>query len=158
MQAYDKKNQQDFDAVTEKINEALKKMRSDDSIKSSVQSLADLSGVHRNTLNNRIWPVEQVKAIKAERKAKLETQKNEPKVDPLEKASEKLSKAEKEILFWYGKTAEYKELYESMTVQFTDMAKSRDLYKTRFQELETVLTTKETELARAIDLLNMVEK
>lgn len=157
MTAYDEKNNIEFNDVTERINEALLKMQSDHSIKCSISSLAQLASVHRNTINNRVWPLERVKAIKVARKAELdEKRKNVIEVDPTVELKENISKCLKEILYWHGKSNEYKSSYESMSVQFVKMSKSRDLYRDQVDKLQVELEKSKAEISRITDLLNMV--
>ncbi len=157
MNAYDEKNKQEFDDVTERINEALIRMQNDSSIKCSTSTLAKLASVHRNTINNRVWPLERVKAIKEARKAEIaEKRKNVIDVDPTAELKENISKCLKEILYWYEKSNEYKLLYESMNVQFVNMSKSRDLYRDQVDKLQAELEKSKAETSRITDLLNMV--
>jgi hypothetical protein len=62
---YDDKNSEQFEAVTEQLEEALRRLEKDSSL--SVSSLARLSGVHRNTIYNRKWPQEKLAEIKERR-------------------------------------------------------------------------------------------
>lgn len=64
---YDEKNEELFEAVTRQLNEALRKLEKDSSLSASVSSLAKLSGVHRNTIYNRKWPLEKLNVIKENR-------------------------------------------------------------------------------------------
>lgn len=159
MTAYDERNNKEFNDVTESINEALIKMQNDRSIKCSISSLANLASVHRNTIRNRVWPLERVAAIKAARKAELEEKRNNLiEVDPTVELKENISKCLKEIQYWYGKSNDFKSLYESMTVQFVTMSKSRDFYMVQADKLQVELEKANAEIARITDLLNMVNE
>lgn len=157
MNAFDEKNRQEFDDVTERINEALIRLQNGSSIKCTVSSLAKLAGVHRNTINNRIWPLERVKAIKEARKIELEAKRNAiQEVDPTVELKENIDRCMKEILYWYGKSNEYKMLYESMSSQFVNMTKSKEFYRLKADSLKIELDKSNAEIARITDLLNMV--
>lgn len=158
MTAYDQRNQADYDGVTRKINDALSKMRKDSSIKVSVPSLAALSGVHRNTINNRAWPRGELDSIKAERLAEKESVNTATKVDPKLELEGQLDKAKHEILYWYRKAEDNQELYEGTLEQLVDMSKSKDLYREKTEELKADLASAKSEITRLSDLLNMVKE
>lgn len=61
------KNASDFEAMTQSIEDALKKIEKDRRIKPTQASLAKLSGCTRGTLNNRGWPLTRLGAIKRAR-------------------------------------------------------------------------------------------
>ncbi|WP_273762131.1 hypothetical protein [Aeromonas hydrophila] len=157
MTAYDEKNNTEFNDVTESINEALIKMHNDRSIKCSISSLAKLASVHRNTIRNRVWPLERVAAIKAARKAELDEKRNNViEVDPTVELKENIRKCLKEIQYWHGKSNEFKSLYESMNVQFVNMSKSKKFYMNQVDKLQVELEKANAEISRITDLLNMV--
>jgi hypothetical protein len=83
------KNASDFDAMTQAIEEALKKIERDRRLKPTQQALAKLVGCARGTLNNRGWPLTRLLDIKRERELKRETGRSaEPKVVAAKAASE----------------------------------------------------------------------
>lgn len=75
------KNASDFDAMTQAIEDALKKIERDRRIKPTQSSLAKLVGCSRGTLNNRGWPLTKLSDIKRAREQKREAGKSgAPKV------------------------------------------------------------------------------
>jgi len=157
-QAFDEKNQDDFEDVTERINEALLKIASDPSVKATATELSKISGVHRNTISNRGWPVERIKQIKAQRSAEAERRKKgdslEPK--PVDVLTDKLEKAHLEIMFWFKKYQDATKLYEGATESVKYLAKSRDTEKRKVEALEENLEKLKAEYERVCDLLNTV--
>ncbi|WP_150912534.1 hypothetical protein [Marinobacter halotolerans] len=158
-QAFDEKNEQDFDDVTERINEALLKIASDANISATKTKLASLAGVHRNTIRNRGWPEERLQEIKRQRKTEAEQKKNadasQPK--PVEVLTDKLQKAQLEIMYWFKKHNEVMKLYEGANESVKYLAKSRDKYKREVEALKQDLGELRAEYERLRDLLNTVK-
>lgn len=157
-QAYDAKNEQDFNDVTERINEALLKIAGDPSIKATVTELANIVGVHRNTINNREWPVERLKAIKAQRRAELERKavtRDEP--NPVDVLTSKLELARLEILHWFNKYNEVTALYEAVSENVKLLSKTRENYKREVESLKERNRRLEEEFERVCDLLKTVK-
>lgn len=65
--ALEEKNAVDFAAVSARIESAIRKIRSDPKIKPTQAVLAKLAECSRGTINNRKWPLAQLKQIKADR-------------------------------------------------------------------------------------------
>lgn len=75
---FDDRNERDFSDLTSKIREALIKIRLDDSVGATEMSLAKIAGCSRATLANRKWPLKELRAIKAARKAKRKSKSKYP--------------------------------------------------------------------------------
>lgn len=65
--ALEEKNAQDFQDVTNRIWEAIEKISLNKRYKPSQEVLAKLASVSRGTINNRKWPLDELKKIKAKR-------------------------------------------------------------------------------------------
>lgn len=158
-QYYDEKNLEEYEEVTQRINEALLKIASDDRIKATISALAEHAEVHRNTITNREWPVTRLKAIKAQRKAEAERKKNkdrdEPK--PVDVLTERLERAHLEILHWFKKHKEVTNSYEAANESVKFLSKSRESLKRKNEELDRKLAELEAEYERVCDLLNTVK-
>jgi hypothetical protein len=150
MQPYDGKNIEEFEAVTERINEALLTIAKDNSLKATITELASLANVHRNTITNREWPITRLSTIKADRLSAALKQKE---VQSFKKVSldDKLTKANLEILYWFNKSIEYEELYNERSKSYSLMSKSRDSYKMQYE-------AQKKENDNLQELLNMVGK
>lgn len=66
---FDERNEQDFENLTRNIQNAVATIRKSRSIPATQEKLAELSGCTRKTLHNRVWPINELKKIKEERKA-----------------------------------------------------------------------------------------
>ncbi|WP_312524930.1 hypothetical protein [Comamonas sp.] len=83
------KNASDFDAMTQAIDDALKKIERDRRIKPTQGVLAKLVGCSRGTLNNRGWPLTKLGEIKRAREQQREADKSaEPKIVAAQAESE----------------------------------------------------------------------
>jgi hypothetical protein len=67
---FDKQNEQDFEELTRKIQDAIATIKKTRSIPATQEKLAELVGCTRKTLHNRGWPITALKKIKEERQAK----------------------------------------------------------------------------------------
>jgi len=102
------KNDEDFEATTERIKKALAEFRDSNTLKLTQDALAIRAQCSRTTLNNRAWPIAQLKEIKKERKERKEQKKQRaltPQGKVLEQSrEEKLDQALKmsrdEVLVW----------------------------------------------------------
>lgn len=65
---FDERNRKDYERVTASIHAALDKIRKDSSIPATQEDLARLAACTRKTLHNRVWPIDELKQIKADRK------------------------------------------------------------------------------------------
>lgn len=158
-QAYDQKNVDDFEEVTERINEALVKIGGDLNIKPTITKLAELSSVHRNTISNREWPIERLKEIKRNRKIEEEKRKevtnNEPR--PIDVLTDKLERAHLEILYWFNEYRKANSFYEAEQESTKFLSKSKISLENKLSELKREFEDLKYEYERVCDLLNSVE-
>lgn len=66
---FDERNEQDFEDLTRKIQDAIATIKKTRSIPATQEKLAEMVGCTRKTLHNRGWPIAELKKIKEERKA-----------------------------------------------------------------------------------------
>lgn len=66
----------DFDAMTQAIEDALEKIERDRRIKPTQEALRKLVGCSRGTLNNREWPLTELRKIKLAREQQREAEKS----------------------------------------------------------------------------------
>lgn len=158
-QAFDGKNEQDFEDVTERINEALLKIASDRNVRATKSELAKIAGVHRNTIRNREWPIDRLQEIKAQRKAEAEEKKKgtSPEFKPIDVLTDKLEKAQLEIMYWFKEHNDVMKRYEGSAESVKYLAKSRDEYKREVAALKQDLGELRAEYERVCDLLNTVK-
>ncbi|WP_416400272.1 hypothetical protein [Alicycliphilus denitrificans] len=82
------RNASDFDAMTQAIEDALRKIERDHRLKPTQQALAKLVGCARGTLNNRGWPLTRLADIKRAREQKQAEKSAEPKDNAAKAESE----------------------------------------------------------------------
>lgn len=156
-QAFVQKNEEDFVDVTERINEALLQIASDPKIKATQTKLADLAGVHRNTISNREWPLERLASIKAEREAEINRSRSYESGPTKEKQlSEQVKQARLETLYWFNKYQDAVALHEGSAENVKFLARTRDEYRNKIANLEQQFADLKQEYERVCDLLNMV--
>lgn len=126
-QAYDSKNDEDFENNTETIIEKLDEIRSNPRIATTISSLAKLTGLHRNTLSARGWPAKEIKDIKEQRKKKTLKAKQD-KVKAQINIEEKLDLAKRELVFWYRKTGEADSTIEQLKLNLKRMTDAKNDY------------------------------
>lgn len=81
--ALQESRQEMYDEITERIRDALDRLRDDSPpCKPTQKSLAELAGVSRRTLHNREWPVEELKRIKKEQSVAERESSSERKEQP----------------------------------------------------------------------------
>lgn len=153
---YDQQNQEDFEDVTERINEALLEIASDSKVKATITELAKRAKVHRNTIRNRHWPIDRLDAIKLDRKAAVDKKidQNEPK--PVDVLADRLEKAHQEILYWFKEYKEMKSMYEASSESVRFLAKSKETLAQTVKTLEQELQNLRAEYERLSDLFNTV--
>ena len=100
--AYERKNKQDYDEYTDKIHIALDKIEKNRNLKTTLNQLFELTGIHRNTLRERDFPKERLQEIKLKRKVEDELDR-EPKRNALEELESQLDNAKKELIYWFSK-------------------------------------------------------
>lgn len=74
-----KKNEEDFERITQNIHAALEKLRASRSLSATQEKLSELAGCSRKTLENRGWPLQELKRIKEQRKVNRETREHPAK-------------------------------------------------------------------------------
>ena len=63
-EAYDQKNNDDYEAITSALNIALIDLQNNKKLKPTIAQLSKMTGIHRNTITNRGWPVQKLNQIK----------------------------------------------------------------------------------------------
>lgn len=148
---FDRKNAEDYEEITHNIQAALEKLRSDKTLAATRVNLAQLSGVHRNTLYNRAacsapdgnvdngWPLRELAAIKKARKF-------QPLAEPVELAgmsveqtaarlSARLEKSRYEAGRWFHRSVELKRQRDEARRQIELLVKESDRYKREIEDL-----------------------
>lgn len=129
-EAYDKKNKQDYENNSEAINKALMEIRKNKELKPTIAQLSKLTGIHRNTISNRIEPVQALHQIKIQREeqARKLKEKKVAKEDPLSHLEDELKITRRETIYWFNKFLSMEKDFNQKEKQYTSMKSSRDHY------------------------------
>ena len=154
MAEYDEKNQELYDANTDKIHEALDAIRQDKSLKVTKAQVSALTGLHRNTFSGkgaRDWVGIELEIIKKQReydskRSSITKKKQEDNLQSL------LDQAKLEILHWFTQYSEYEREIEKLRTRLKRDNDSLEWYK---EELKKERKSKR-ELEERIDLLEIV--
>lgn len=133
MNAYDQKNSDDYDANTLLLKKALSDIKGNRRLKVTVAQLSEMTGIHRNTISNRVWPVQELKQIKDSRKTEEQSHKEQVRLSTtnVKNALEaKLSRAQSEVIYWFNEYQDTKKVAEHSDKQLQKMRESRNFYKT----------------------------
>jgi len=120
--ALQEKNDQEFVEVTRRIQEALARIENNHKLKATQDVLAQLADCSRGTLNNRRWPLERLKEIKAARRSpKLpvtdETSAAAKVESQIDRYKEQLYNSREEVLVWKSRHDEVsRRLAEAMNL------------------------------------------
>lgn len=114
----ERKNDDDFLDVTNRIKAAITKIEASPRLKATQFVLCELANCSRGTINNRKWPLAELKRIKEARKApkkSLETEspKAERELDLVKRLEEQLNDIRDEVIVWKNKHDALHELYEA---------------------------------------------
>lgn len=140
---FDAVNQERHDKNTVAIHQALQIIRDDYTLKPTVKVLSELSGMHRNSLRNRKWPIEQLDKIKSDRNKNivLEVTKDKSKVASLEDV---LDNAKNELTYWFNMAMDLKKQNDQLVIKLSRISSSRDYYEDAYKkEMENVKDLKE---------------
>lgn len=155
-QAFDQKNSEDYDANTLALNSALQEIKRNKKLKATVTQLSEMTGIHRNTITNRVLPIQQLKQIKEERKAEdksLKEQVSQNTSDIKASSEEKLAQARNEVIHWFNEYQDMNRYFEHSRKRFKDMEKSRNYYKELYETGQKSLLAAEQEIERLKELL-----
>lgn len=150
-QAYDKKNSDDYEENTSLLKKALSDIESNKKLKATIAQLSAMSGVHRNTISNRVWPVQELNKIKSMRKARKTADKEKVRsntVDIKKILEEKLTQARNEIIYWFNEYQDMKRFADHSDKQYRKMRDSRDYYKTLYEKDRISLLEAKQELIK----------
>ncbi len=152
--AFDQKNQDDFTEYTKVLNDALLEIQKNKDLKATVAQLSKMTGVHRNTITNRGWPVEKLNAIKEARKV-AEDKVEEEDVDKRALLESQLTEARKEVVYWFNQYQDMKGYFEHSDKRFRQMREARDHYMSLHEADKKSLLAAEQEIDRLKDLLEL---
>ncbi|MFV3329557.1 hypothetical protein ACNFIA_01340 [Pseudomonas sp. NY15437] len=157
-QAFDERNKKDFDKNTEMLTEGLLRIASEKSLKATVAELSRITGIHRNTIRQRKWPLERLDAIKDNREldALAEKIKVEKKKDAKSILSDRLEKSRLEVLYWFDKYQESESNFFTLEKRLNLIRESRDFYVKMYEEKCEKVKSQEAEIAKLHEALKLI--
>ncbi|ERT19656.1 hypothetical protein O162_04510 [Pseudomonas putida SJ3] len=157
--AFDQKNKEDFDRYSELLAQALLDIAANDSLKATAAELSRLTGIHRNTIRQRVWPLERLETIKENRRIEVLRQqvtKKKP-VDPVTLLTEKLENARLEVLHWFTKAKDAEKEHQNSEVKYINMMKSRDTYQNLLADANRRVLDSQKEIDRLKQVISILE-
>lgn len=146
-QAYDQKNSEDYEMNTLSINKALLEIEQDPKLKATIAQLSKMTGIHRNTITNRDWPIQKLKEIKNKRKLKDEESKNHMVVNEIS-LGEKLVLTQNEVIYWFNQYQDIKLSFENTNNQLKKLKESNNYYREMYEKHKKQVVLAELEINR----------
>ena len=156
-QAYDEKNQQDYDDVTKRLNQALTEIEKNPKLPATQTEVARLSGVHRNTVRDREFPKTKLEDIKKSRKEKALQEKlnSRSKVDFLTEERDKLAT---EVIHWFSQYLQAKQESDDFNRQLDRQIEASEYYKKEFEKQKEEIQALRFKNEQLSDLLRDIKK
>lgn len=152
-QAYDQKNSENYEMNTLSINKALLEIEQDPKLKATIAQLSKMTGIHRNTITNRDWPIQKLKEIKDKRKLKDEESKNHMVVNEIS-LGEKLVLTQNEVIYWFNQYQDIKLSFENTNNQLKKLKESNNYYREMYEKHKKQVVLAELEINRLKELLD----
>ena len=152
-QAYDQKNSENYEMNTLSINKALLEIEQDPKLKATIAQLSKMTGIHRNTITNRDWPIQKLKEIKEKRKLKDEESKNHMVVNEIS-LGEKLVLTQNEVIYWFNQYQDIKLSFEHTNNQLKKLKESNNYYREMYEKHKKQVVLAELEINRLKELLD----
>ena len=152
-QAYDQKNSENYEMNTLSINKALLEIEQDPKLKATIAQLSKMTGIHRNTITNRDWPIHKLKEIKDKRKLKNEESKNHMVVNEIS-LGEKLVLTQNEVIYWFNQYQDIKLSFENTNNQLKKLKESNNYYREMYEKHKKQVVLAELEINRLKELLD----
>ena len=157
--AFDKKNQEDFDRNTDIISNGLLAIAADEAIKATVAELSRITGIHRNTLRQRLWPVQRLKAIKEDRviAAIRQRQAKGKAADPVSVLTAKLEASRLEALHWFDQYLKANDRANQLSARVDFIKDSVPEDKGYLAERDSELLELNDEIARLRQVIDVLQ-
>ncbi|WP_299664342.1 hypothetical protein [uncultured Psychromonas sp.] len=156
MAEYDKKNQELYDANTDKIWSALDAIRQDKKLKATTKQVVEITGLHRNSFGPkgaRKWVSGELDLIKNQRSE--ETRRNKvTKKQQEDNLQELLDQSKLEILHWFTKYSESERELDKLRTRSKRDYKSLEWHKTAIEKERKAKNLLEERIELLESLLN----
>lgn len=157
--SFDQQNKMDFDRNTELLAQALLDIAANESLKATTAQLSRLTGIHRNTIRQRVWPLERLETIKENRRIEAlrqQVSKKKP-VDPVVLLTEKLESARIEILYWFTQAKNAEEEARVQENKYRTMLGSRNTYQNLLADANERLLDSQKEIDKIKQVISILE-
>lgn len=152
---FDKANKDDYDENTVILHNALVKIEKNSKLPATQAQLVKMTGMHRNTIRNREFPLIKLREIKENRKF-LESQVKLEKQDSIKSLEEKLIKISKELAYWYGNCRKARRDSNDLERQWNRSEEARAYYEQRMHEEFEKVKVLELENKRLLDIIKEI--
>ncbi|MFP6863541.1 hypothetical protein [Pseudomonas sp.] len=155
---FDVSNKIDFDRNTEALTQGLLRIAADKELKVTVAELSRITGIHRNTIRQRGWPLDRLEAIKDNRRLEVLASKVkvEKKKDPKSILMERLEKSRLEVLYWFDRYRDSESTVFTLEKRLNSVRESRDFYVKIYEEEREKLKNHEAEIVKLRDALQLI--
>lgn len=156
-QAYDDKNQQDYDDVTKRLNQALTEIEKNPELPATQAEVARLSGVHRNTVRDREFPKTKLEDIKKSRKEKALQEKLNSR-SKAELLTEERDKLATEVVHWFSQYLQAKKDSDDLNRLLKRQTEASEYYKKEFEKQKEEIQALRFKNEQLSDLLRDIKK
>lgn len=158
-QPFDVRNAADYDRITAALTEALALISRDGSIKATASELSRISGVHRNTIYLRQFPLDKLALIKEQRALKKVAlaRKKVKRQDPVSILEDRLEKSRLEVVYWFNMYRDSQETAGVLNTRLVKVRDARDLANQDCQDHLSKIGSLETEIERLRDIIAVLE-
>ena len=112
-----------------------------------------MTGIHRNKIKNRDWPIKKLKEIKDKRKLKDKESKNNMMVNKIS-LGEKLVLTQNEVIYWFNQYQDIKLSFENTNNQLKKLKESNVYYREMYEKHKKYGVLAELEINRLKELLD----
>jgi len=135
------------------MQQSLLEIEQDPKLKATIAQLSKMTGIHRNTITNRDWPIQKLKEIKDKRKLKDEESKNHMVVNEIS-LGEKLVLTQNEVIYWFNQYQDIKLSFENTNNQLKKLKESNNYYREMYEKHKKQVVLAELEINRLKELLD----
>ena len=150
MNNFDERNKRDFEENTKRLVDAIAKIGSSVNLPATIVQLSELTGMHRNAISRRQWPIVKLKQIKNRRKALQQQQSVEKKqIDPVTILEDKLENAKRELVYWFNKNLDNEKKVKQLEQNLQRITRARGDYENMLKQERQ----KTSELRKQLNIL-----
>ncbi|MBD1564300.1 hypothetical protein P4S52_13210 [Vibrio sp. SA48] len=153
-EAYDEKNQDDYERNTKLLIEKIDEIERNKNLSPTITQLAELTGIHRNTISAREFPKVRLKEIKKNRLEKKKAEQKEKIPTQKKILEDSLDNAQKELVYWFQKCSALDTSNKQLQKNLDKMSESRKVYEQMLSEERQKVVALKAELNQIKNVLN----